>query len=139
MPTQTSILIWRGEPLDFSEYRHTALFFKFPDGSNTVLQIEGTPGIFELVKVDGYQPDYSQNLERNIPVAQIPDSFGAAMIRTVIANTAIKNGPEYRDWNCQSWVSDALVRMVASGFLSDSARKNALDQMTDVLLEATDE
>ena len=59
--------------------------------------------------------------------------------RGVVSRTPVKNGPADADWNCQSWVADALTRMVNNGYLNVSQRAPAIDQMTDVCLEAGDE
>lgn len=48
MLTKVFILIFVGEPLDFTKYRYIALFFEFPNGSICVMHIEGAPGFFEF-------------------------------------------------------------------------------------------
>lgn len=139
MPTNISILVFVGEPLDFTKYRHTALFFEFPGGSTCAMHIEGAPGFFEFQPLDDYRPEQSRRLAKKIPVAVLQDYIGEASIRGVVSRTPVKNGPADADWNCQSWVADALSRMVRSGYLNASQRASAIDQMTDVCLEAGDE
>ena len=58
-------------------------------------------------------------------------------LRNAIWTTAVNNA-EY-DWNCQSWVGDALNSCVAGGLLSGSEVDAAIDQMAVILLEAPDE
>lgn len=136
MPTKVYILVWVGAPLDYTKYRHTALFFEFPDGSKCVLHIEEAPGIFEFEPLEDYDPDQSQRLAKKLFVVEIPDSVQESSIREVVSETPVKNERENSDWNCQNWVGDALTRMVQNGFLSFSQRESAVNQMVDVLLEA---
>lgn len=139
MPTKVSILVYAGDPLDFTKHRHTALFFAFPDKSVCLMHITGSPGIFRFDTHDNYDPDQSRRLASKIEVAELPDETSQVSIRGVVAKTPIKNGVTDGDWNCQNWVADALTRMVKSGFLGDSQREAAIDKMTDACLEAKDE
>lgn len=139
MPTKVSILVYFGDPVDFTKYRHTALFFEFPGGSTCAMHITGSPGLFEFESYENYNPEQSRRLARTIPVAELRDSISEASIRGVISRTPVKNGPADGDWNCQNWVADALTRMVNNGYLNVSQRASAIDAMTDACLEAADE
>lgn len=139
MPTNVFILVFVGEPLDYTKYRHTALFFEFPNGSTCAMHIEGAHGFFEFQSLDNYRPEQSRRLAKKLPVAVLQDDIDEASIRGVISRTPVKNRPLDADWNCQSWVADALTRMVNNGYLNVSQRASAIDQMTDVCLEAGDE
>ena len=139
MPTNVFILVFVGEPLDYTKYRHTALFFEFPTGSTWVMHIIGAHGFFEFQSLKDYNPEQSRRLAKKIPVAELQDSISEASIRGVISRTLVKNNPADADWNCQNWVADALARMVRNGYLSASQRASAIDQMTDVCLQAEDE
>lgn len=33
MPTKVEIAVYRGDPLDYTEYRHTAIHLVFPNGT----------------------------------------------------------------------------------------------------------
>jgi hypothetical protein len=139
MPTKVSILVFVGEPLDYTKYRHTALFFEFPNGSTCVMHVEGAPGIFEFKPLDNYKPEQSRKIANRFLVAELQDSISEVSIRGVVSRTPVKNSPADADWNCQNWVADALTRMVNNGYLSASQRASAIDQMTDACLEAKDE
>ncbi|KAJ5723343.1 hypothetical protein N7488_001378 [Penicillium malachiteum] len=132
MPTKAFILVFAGDPLDYTKYRHTGL-------STSLLHIEGSPGIFQFYLRDNYRPDQSRRLVRQIRVAELPDSISEATIRGVVSRTLVKNGPQDIDWNCQNWVGDALTRMVNYGYLNVSQRASAIYEMTDACLEAEDE
>lgn len=69
-------------------------------------------------------------------MAELQDSISEVSIRGVVSRTPVKNGSADADWNCQSWVADALTRMVNDGYLNTSQRESAVDQMIDVCLEA---
>ncbi|PYI32685.1 hypothetical protein BP00DRAFT_445305 [Aspergillus indologenus CBS 114.80] len=127
------------DPLDFTKYRHTGLFFEFPNGSTSMMHITGTAGIFEFQTYDNYNPEQSRRLASTVRVADLQESISEASIRSVVARTPVKNGPTDADWNCQNWVGDALTRLVAHGYLSASQRESAIDKMTDACLEAGDE
>ncbi|KAJ5343192.1 hypothetical protein MYU51_002481 [Penicillium brevicompactum] len=139
MPTKVSILIFVGDPLDYTKYRHTALFFEFPSGSTCAMHIEGGPGFFEFQPMDNYQPDQSRRLAERVMVAELHDSISEISIKGVVSRTPVKNGRGDVDWNCQNWVGDALTRMVNNGLLNASQRASAIDKMTDACLEAGDE
>lgn len=139
MPTQVWILVYKGDPIDYTEYRHTGLFLQWPDATTSLLHVRGTQGIFEFETRENYDAEQSRALEHKIFVSQIPDSISKELIKSVVSNTPAKNGPRDRDWNCQSWVADALTRMVNSRHMDIDTRSEALDKMTDAILEATDE
>ncbi|OQD68447.1 hypothetical protein PENDEC_c035G03162 [Penicillium decumbens] len=139
MPIKASILVFIGDPVDYTKYRHAALFFEFPNGSTCVMHVEGSPGEFVFRAYDNYNPERSRKLARKIPVAELQDSISEVSIRGVISRTLVKNARDDADWNCQNWVGDALVRMVTNGHLNASQRDSAIGAMTDVLLDAKDE
>lgn len=139
MPIKVHICVYVGEPVDSTEYRHTALFLEYADGSKCLLHIVGPPGEFKFEPVERYDPASSQKLARQIPVVEVPDSLIASSLRGLMSRTPMRNEREYADWNCHSWVSDALTRMVSNGYLTASQRLSAIDVMATVLLETKDE
>ncbi|RAH70031.1 uncharacterized protein BO66DRAFT_438736 [Aspergillus aculeatinus CBS 121060] len=100
MPTSVYILIYIGDPLDFTKYRHTGLFFEHTTGA---------AGIFEFQTYDNYNPEQSRRLASTVQVAELPESISEASIRSVISRTPVKNGPTDADWNCQNWVGDVVI------------------------------
>lgn len=133
MPTNLSILVYVGDPVDLPEYRHAALFLEFSNGSTCVLHIKGAPGILEFHMKENYNPEQSQYLGKKIPVAEIPESIDELSIRGVISRTPVKLD---RDWNCQNWVEDALIRMADNGYIDISQQQSAFYSMFDTCLEA---
>ncbi|KAL4891695.1 hypothetical protein BDV59DRAFT_62330 [Aspergillus ambiguus] len=140
-PTKAYILVYEGTPLDFSEYRHTALHFVYAAStapSTTTMHVVGTQGLFEFQEDVDQDPHDGGDLARMIPVGDIPGSVSAAAIKKTVSATPVKNGRADLDWNCQNWVGDALAQMVESGFFTDAQRALAIDLMLDVCLEAKD-
>lgn len=139
MPTKVFILVYVGDPLDYAMYRHTALFFEYPNGSTGAMHVTGAHGFFEFESYDNYDPVQHGQLARKIPVGELADSISAVSIGDVVSRTRVKNERPDADWNCQNWVADALARMVDRGLLRASERAAAIDGMTDACLEAADE
>lgn len=139
MSTKIYITVERGEPLDYIEYRHTALHLIFPDGTECLMHVLGAHGIFNFYNHQNCGPSTRPLYEKSIHVVDIPDSTSPLSIRSVISTTPVKNSPEDRPWNCQNWVADALSRLVLYGYITKSERENAIDEMVTVCLEAKDE
>ncbi|OJJ08927.1 hypothetical protein ASPVEDRAFT_180655 [Aspergillus versicolor CBS 583.65] len=132
------ILIYKGDPLDYSEYRHTALYFHFPS-SRSIMHIVGCPGLFRYVNNIDTDPSVMGSLAKVIPVTEIPTDIGEESISQTVARTPIRNGRLDLDWNCQNWVGDALARLVERGWISADQRGVAIDKMADACLEAGDD
>ncbi|KAB8073649.1 hypothetical protein BDV29DRAFT_175139 [Aspergillus leporis] len=138
MSTKTSILIYIGSPLDYSEYRHTALHFEFPPGNTSTMHVVGTQGLFVFQEDVNQDPHDGGDLAKTVPVGDIEPSVSAEAIRRAVSATVIKNGRQDLDWNCQNWVGDALANLVSRGLLSREVRERAVDGMVEACLEAGD-
>lgn len=139
MPQKLFILIYKGDPLDYSEYRHTALYFHFASTSRSIMHVVGCPGLFRFSHNMNTDPFSLGPLARVVPVTEIPSSIGEEFICEAVELTPIRNGREDLDWNSQNWVGHALARMVDRGWMSGEQRGTALDKMADACLEAGDE
>ncbi|KAE8323027.1 hypothetical protein BDV39DRAFT_218112 [Aspergillus sergii] len=140
MSTKTTILIYTGSPLDYPEYRHTALHFTFATGTTSTMHVVGTQGLFifqEDVDLDPH--DFGSELAKTVPVGEINGDVSAETIRRAVAATPVRNGREDLDWNCQNWVGDALRMLVERGVLSAEVRERAVDGMVEGCLEARDQ
>ncbi|OOF94490.1 hypothetical protein ASPCADRAFT_406391 [Aspergillus carbonarius ITEM 5010] len=135
------ILIYRGDPLDYSEYRHTALYVQFAAQGRSILHIIGTQGLFRYVEYVGTDPMELGDLVRVVPVTDLSGSVEAEEeeIRETVARTPVRNGYMDLEWNCQHWVGDALGRLVERGWVTEVERAEAIDKMTDACLEARDD
>ncbi|KAA8642316.1 hypothetical protein EYZ11_002902 [Aspergillus tanneri] len=139
MSTKVYILVYEGSPLDYAEYRHTALHFMFPRGLTTTLHVVGTQGLFQFEEDIDQDPHEGGKLVHTIAVGELISSINAAALKKVVSATPIKNGRDDLEWNCQNWVGDALAGLVERGYLSEPQRATAIDKMLDACLEAKDE
>ncbi|KAI1189407.1 hypothetical protein F5B17DRAFT_196680 [Nemania serpens] len=136
------IVVFRGDPIDAPEYRHTALLIKQPnqDGASTqhrVIEVIGTAGIYERGEDVVYDPRQSMTFVGSVPVATIPVTGPSdSRLRDVIWSTAIDN--EDNSWNCQNWVGDALNLCIGYKLISSEESDRAIDGMVDLVLQAQD-
>ncbi|CBF87485.1 uncharacterized protein ANIA_09369 [Aspergillus nidulans FGSC A4] len=135
------ILVYKGDPLDYSEYRHTALYFQFASSSRSIMHVIGCPGLFRFAHARGagIDPANVGILAKVVPVTDIPTKIGEDSICQTVERTPIRNGRDDLDWNCQNWVGDALARLVDRGWITQEHREDAIDKMADACLEARDD
>ncbi|PYH91122.1 hypothetical protein BO71DRAFT_56724 [Aspergillus ellipticus CBS 707.79] len=139
-PRRLFILVYKGDPLDYTEYRHTALYFQFAAQVRSVMHIIGTQGLYKFVEYLGADPMEIGDLVRVVPVTEISASVDEEeAIREAVSRTPVRNGYLDLEWNCQHWVGDALGRLVERGWVTEAERAQAIDQMTDACLEAQDD
>ncbi|KAL4966390.1 uncharacterized protein BDV14DRAFT_198848 [Aspergillus stella-maris] len=139
MPQKLFILIYKGDPLDYTEYRHTALYFHFASGQRSILHVVGCPGLFRFAHNVDVDPASVGILAKVVPVTEIATDIGKDSIVETVTRTPIRNGRLDLDWNCQNWVGDSLRRLVERGWIEDEVREKAIDRMADVCLEAGDD
>ncbi|RDW84038.1 uncharacterized protein DSM5745_04364 [Aspergillus mulundensis] len=141
MPQKLFILVYKGDPLDYSEYRHTALYFQFASSNRSIMHVIGCPGLFRFSHAHGSDIDPASVgiLAKVIPVTEIASDIGEESIRQTVERTPICNGRDDLDWNCQNWVGDALARLVDRGWLDAETREDGIDKMADACLEAKDD
>ncbi|KAJ6263963.1 hypothetical protein Dda_0100 [Drechslerella dactyloides] len=116
MPARIYIAVFKGDPIDLTEYRHTAIVLEI-DGRETMLHVTGGHGFFQ----------YEEQTRR-----EYADGF-----RSIVANTDVNNGE--RAWNCQNFVGDALQRVQRHHLITEEEYLGAINQMTTIILEAIDQ
>ncbi|CAI7610763.1 unnamed protein product [Penicillium pancosmium] len=114
MPATLTIAVFRGDPLDWAIYRHTALH-------------PGTPA------------DTGLKIEALITVSNPSDEITKNMIEKACVQTPVRNDPHHQDWNCHNWVGEALTELVAIGCLTEEQRSQGITRMVDACLEAEEE
>ncbi|KAJ5843126.1 uncharacterized protein N7525_000867 [Penicillium rubens] len=124
MPTQISLLVYKGVPVDFSKYRHTALHALYPDGQHDWLHAVGAHPFFKFQK-DSENP-MSEPPIAWIPVCTVPDSVTKAKI--IFASIEI--GTARTGWG------EALTELVKIGCLTKEERRAAIGKMVETILEA---
>ncbi|KAL2706063.1 hypothetical protein AAEP93_001313 [Penicillium crustosum] len=134
MRTQISVLVYKGVPVDFSKYRHTALRALYSDGQYDWLHVVGSHPFFKFQK-DSENP-MSEEPIAWITVCTAPNSVTKAKIISACACTSVRNSNSDRDWNCQNWVGDALTELVKIGCLTNEERAAAISKMVETILEA---
>ncbi|KAJ5749202.1 uncharacterized protein N7511_010898 [Penicillium nucicola] len=137
MLPQLSILVYKGTPIDFPRYRHTALHALYTKNDYEWLHVVAAHPFFKFQK-DRHNP-ISEEPIAWIPVCTVPEAVTRAMIHAACSRTTVRNEPTDRDWNGQNWVGEALAELVDVGALSFEQRSLAIGVMTDVILEAEDE
>ena len=139
MPMTISIAVFRGDPIDWAMYRHTAIHVLDEDGENNLLHVTGAHPFFEYTPENTDPAKIGRKLEALIPVSVPRDMITKSMIWDACARTRIWNDPHHQDWNCHNWVGEALTSLVAIGSVTEEQRSKAITQMVDVCLEAEDE
>ncbi|KAI9811975.1 MAG: hypothetical protein M1832_000640 [Thelocarpon impressellum] len=115
-----SIAVFRGEPLDYQKWRHTALHFRFEDGQDAVvIHAVGTQGDFKVEIRAHYKPEESDKFAKAVPSVR-PD------------NTS-------REYNCHTWVQEALGVLRDAGYISPETYIGAVDGMVGATMEAADD
>ncbi|AEO71898.1 uncharacterized protein THITE_2124771 [Thermothielavioides terrestris NRRL 8126] len=137
-----SVIVFSGDPLDLPETRHTGLYIEHlnEDGSiigRNFLHVTGSAGIFQREESIERNPTGSELFTGSVHVATIVATGSSdRRLRNAIWATPVNNA-EY-DWNCQSWVGDALTSCVNAGLISTEQRDMAIDGMAELILQATD-
>lgn len=136
MSTDIKLITFNG-PLhdDDNTTRHVALFCVFPDESNVMMEIFGGTGAWSFRPREDFDPYGCKKYRGAIPVAVIPGKENVQLIQEAIKNTAIQNGHTDFEYNCQSWVCEALSQLVRYNFLTKDQRENIVGAMLDNLLD----
>lgn len=135
---ELSIIVYRGDPLDFQRMRHTAFYIRYSDGSMLLSQITGASGFFAYEECwDTDDPASNIHFERQISViTSRSNTVRDPEIRNTIKNTRIINNEQ--GWNCQNWIGDVLTRLQRAALVSAAEVVEAADKMVDVIIEAPD-
>ncbi|KAJ5648025.1 hypothetical protein N7490_004397 [Penicillium lividum] len=139
MSTTVSIVVFRGDPIDWAMYRHTAIHVHFADGQDSIFHVTGAHPFFKYTPLNNHPKNLNLTVVASIPVCSPPDSITKRMIQETCIRVPVWNDPRHSDWNCQNWVGEALAGLVAIGCVTQEERLNAVAQMVDVCLEAEDE
>lgn len=145
---EVRILVYVGDPVDYQKFRHTALYFKIVNGSasdtgTTLLaHVTGVIGQFRLEVRGGYKPEESTTLVKDIPVGRLRSRRGVEIKHMPeIAKLMYSVPPDNVDpeFNCHSWISKALEKLVKEGFLTEEEADEGTTMMIRATLEAKDE
>lgn len=133
-----SIAIYEGNPLDYQEYRHTALFASFANGNPSALvHVVGPPGEYEFEITDDYDPSRSRSLAKAVDVGSLSVQASRAQVIRVLEAVPVDN--DDHEFNCQTWVEAALRKLAELSMLKRELYTQGVDGMVDAIAEARDE
>lgn len=103
MNTHIYIEVCKGSPLDWPEYRHTALRLKFTDHQPSFLaHVVGAAGLFEFVVADAVAVLDPQNHARTIEVGDPRGTPCLDEILEIFRSFPVNNHDV--EWNRQTWM-----------------------------------
>ncbi|CZT14240.1 uncharacterized protein RCC_00215 [Ramularia collo-cygni] len=130
-----SIIVYKGSPLDYPQYRHTALWLRFGDGSPPhLVHVVGPPGGFVFESGESDKPWETQGFAKMVEVGRLLVS--ATPVQTVQALRRVPIVNSDREFNCQTWVEAALKTFKVAGHLSADSYERGVDGMVDAIDEA---
>lgn len=132
-----SIVVYTGHPLDYSQYRHTALWLRFADRSPSLLvHVVGPPGEFIFESKESSKPWETQRYAKTVEVGLL--RVAATSAQAVAALQRVPVDHRDREFNCQTWVEHALKMLQNAGHLSRESYNPGLEGMVDAIAEAED-
>ncbi|KAK8166572.1 hypothetical protein IWX90DRAFT_486469 [Phyllosticta citrichinensis] len=133
-----SIAVFKGDPVDYQKYRHTALWFRFADQTpSVVMHAVGLQYEFLLKTEHDRNPTLSRTFAKEVQVGHLEQAMTKPQLVALVTQTPIKNSdPEF---NCQQWVENVLRSPMDKKYLSKDQYNESLNGMTDATLEAEDE
>ena len=138
MAPRLYIVVFKGDPVDLQKTRHTALFVSVDNQEKgDLLHVAGAAGVFAFERRKQVNPATSRTFLKKIPVTPITNNPTKEQLIAKITATRVDNGTH--SWNCQTWVGDALQRVVQEKWITAQGKSNAIDAMADVIVEAEDE
>lgn len=134
-----SIVVHKGEPLDYPQYRHTALWIRCRDDESLshLAHIVGSPRDYTFETEESGDPTNVPSFARSISVGWLSPTWTPSMLRQLFPSIPISN----RDieFNCQTWVERALKVLRDSGALTPAQYDDGVNEMVDAIAEAEDE
>ncbi|KAI7364197.1 hypothetical protein KC354_g5885 [Hortaea werneckii] len=134
-----SVVVYRGEPLDYPHYRHTALWIRFRDDESFpyLAHIVGSPRDYKFETRQSEDPTRSLLFARLISVGWLSATWTPSVLEQLFPSIPINN----RDieFNCQTWVERALKLLRDSAALTPAEYDLGVNGMVDAIAEAEDE
>lgn len=140
MSTQiyVTIAVYKGDPVDYQKYRHTALYFQFQDGSKPLLiHAVGPPGMLSVQMRENYVPSQSATFAKEVAIGWLQVTLTRPQLISFVLDSEPDNGD--REYNCHSWIEVIIRRMRDAGYILPNTYSASLDGMMAATLEATDE
>lgn len=133
-----NIIVYRATPLNFPEYRHTALTLHFTDRTPPLLvHIVGTPEAFRFQHRQIFSlPQNSPLCAKMIPVGPWMIDAPSAQVVAVLRRVGIDNVNPW--FNCQMWMESALGMLRNTGYISGEAHDRAVNDMWEAVFREDD-
>ncbi|KAI6908458.1 hypothetical protein KC318_g4373 [Hortaea werneckii] len=133
-----SVVVYRGSPLDYPQYRHTSLWIRFADGNSPFLaHIVGPLQAFEFETKEMHDPTTTRSFAKLISVGWLRVSWTPSQITTFLQNVRIDRFD--REFNCQTWIERALKSLKDLRVLTPAEYDLGINGMVDAIAEAEDE
>jgi len=133
-----SIAVFKGDPVDYQKYRHTALLFRFNDDSPPlVIHVVGPPMGYQLQVRDNYDPTRSRTFAKEVQAGWLTVPMTKAQLVSLISQNSPDNSNQ--EFNCQTWVGAVLQRLCDMRYMSQEDGTKGVNGMVDATMEAEDE
>ncbi|KAH8162071.1 hypothetical protein CIB48_g6175 [Xylaria polymorpha] len=142
MPTKTKykiyIAVHKGDPMDFSKFRHTGIWCVPEDDSpHYYFHVKGFTGEFVFERRKNFDPTASRTFAKKVRVGKTKRSVASSELAAQMESVYVGNDdPEF---NCQQWVDFALRTLYHNDYLSEEQYNSGLDGMIEATMEAEDE
>jgi hypothetical protein len=132
------IAVHKGDPVDFSKYRHTGLWCVPVDGSsNYYYHVRGSLPDFRFEQLTDFDPTTSKTFTKKVEVGKTKRSLTSDELTEQMVSVDVLNNDA--EFNCQQWVDFALRKLCDAGNLTEEQYNSGLNGMIDVMMEAEDE
>ncbi|KAK7550715.1 hypothetical protein IWX49DRAFT_370373 [Phyllosticta citricarpa] len=163
-----SVLVFKGDPVDWQRYRHTALCFRPASSSPSppptpsprcqrrdsssgneesapasppplIIHAIGAPYEYEIQAIDDYEP--RRDPERTLVRDITVGKLRKAVTKEHLISVVSKIPVDNNDseFNCQTWVEKALKQLSDDDWLTAEEYNNGVDGMVEGIIEAEEE
>ncbi|KAL3595618.1 hypothetical protein FPOAC2_09967 [Fusarium poae] len=132
------VAVHKGNPIDFSKYRHTGLWFVPEDSSpHYFFHVKGKPSEFLFEMRKNWDPTTSATFAKKVMVGKIQHPLTSSEVEQHMRSVTVGND-DY-EFNCQQWVQMALLSLRHQGCLTEEQYDAGVNGMIDATMEAADE
>lgn len=131
-----TIIVNKGSPLDYPQYRHTALWVQYPSKAK-ICHATGTTfeHIFQAEDYDG-DPTLLHDFAHKVEVGFLATALVMPQLVEILRKVEIDNSNW--EFNCQTWVERALNSLKGKGLISGEQYERGVNGMVDAIAEAED-
>lgn len=135
---QVYVSVHKGDLLDSSKFRHTALWFvPEDDTSHYYYHVTGAKQDFAFERRCNFDPTTSQSFATKVELGQTEQALTASELTRQMESVVVAN--DNVEFNCQQWVDMALRRLREVGYLTAAQYDTGMNGMIDAIMEAEDD